>query len=112
MYSNNPQAVYNGMQSGYRNMILMSAVAITMIGFVKEKSIVLEISVSFMFLLAAIIGIQSALDYSYYLRNNVMPDSIYRFTHSHTWIYIGFTYAIFLVALGIYTLVVICTTNL
>ena len=32
-FSNNPQSVYNGMLSGYRNMFLSSSVAIALIGF-------------------------------------------------------------------------------
>ena len=104
MFSNNPQSVYNGMMSGHRNMFLLSTVAVAMIGFLKGRNYVLQLAASFLFIIAAMIGIQSSLDFDYYLKNNNVPENTYRYTTFNVWKQIGFVYAGFLLILGLYTL--------
>ncbi len=110
-FSNNPQSVYNGMMSAHRNMFLMSSVAIAMVGFVnKYNSVMITIASSFIFLVAAYIGINANLDFEHYLENNDFPKHKYRFgTRWHYWKYMGYTYAFFLVLLTVYSLYILST---
>ena len=103
-YSNNPQSVYNGMMSGHRNMYLLSSVAIAMIGFVtRYNNILFNLSASFIFIIAAYIGITSTLDFRYYLQHNKIPPNIYRYTSINTWSYVAYIYATFLILLALFS---------
>lgn len=102
-YSNNPATNYNGMMSGMRNMILSSSVAIVMIGYISAKmnnNKIFQIFAVCILFLSAYIGIGSALDFDYYLKNNNFQISIYNVAHWKMWKYISITYAIFLIILG------------
>lgn len=102
MYSNNPQSVYNGMMSGHRNMYLLSSVAIAMIGFVtRYNNILFNLCASFIFIIAAYIGINSTLDFNYYLKNNNIPADTYRYSSTNPWSHVAFIYAFFLILLSI-----------
>lgn len=71
-FSNNPQSVYNGMLSGYRNMFLSSTVAIALIGFSEKfknprfKSLISMIGGTVLFL-SLYISLMVANDFKYYL---------------------------------------------
>ncbi len=77
-YSNNPQAVYNGLISGQRNMFLSSSVAIVMIGFshsFKRKAIQLSVKICglLIIMLSIFIGLTATHDFKYYLSHNKEP---------------------------------------
>ena len=105
-FSNNPQAVYNGMLSGQRQMFLSSSVAIAMIGFshnFKKKHIIwliklLGVSV---LILSIFIGIKTANDFKFYLNNvngqlpNYVPLEQWR-----NWMYINYIYSFFVAIIG------------
>lgn len=107
-FSNNPQSAYNGMMSGHRNMFLLSTVSIAMIGFVKQyENIYFMVCASFLFLIAAYIGVSSSLDFAYYIKHNNPPASVYNIENWKKWKYIGYIYAIFLVVLSIYSIILV-----
>jgi hypothetical protein len=99
-YSNNPQAVYNGLISGQRNMFLSSSVAIVMIGFsnsFKRKEIELSIKICglLIILLSIFIGFRATYDFNYYFSHNkenlpnYIPLSSWKNMEYVTYIYIG-----------------------
>jgi hypothetical protein len=100
-FSNNPQSAYNGLMSGHRNMFLLSSVAIAMYGFLKNQSIVFVLATAFIFLFAAYVGIQASLDFDYYIHQNQFPRENYRFGQWQNWKYVGITYGVFLIILGL-----------
>lgn len=104
MYSNSPQSAYNGMMSGHRNMFLLSSVGIAMVGFVKDKSKVFSFIAFTIFIFAAIIGIKSSLDFDEYIKRNNFPKESYNYESWKSWKYLGFAFAIFLIILGIYSI--------
>lgn len=71
-FSNNPQSVYNGMLSGYRNMFLSSTVAIALIGF-SEKfknprfKFLISIIGGIVLFLSLYISLMVANDFKFYI---------------------------------------------
>jgi hypothetical protein len=81
-YSNNPHTVYNGLMSSQRNMFLSSSLAIIFIGFSKgfiNKDvkggtklfyIFLSILASSILIISIFIGVESSIDYNFYISQN------------------------------------------
>lgn len=105
-FSNNPQAVYNGMMSGQRNMFLSSSVAVVMIGLsnkFKDKTVMwfVKLVAASIFILSIFIGLHTASDFQFYL------DSIKAEAPSHIplnswykWPFVSYVYSIILVIIG------------
>jgi hypothetical protein len=113
VFANNPQAAYNGMMSGHRNMFLLSSVAIVMYGFVSKyqvKTVIFTYLSVLVMVIAAVIGMTASWDFEYYLDNaGVLPD-YYNVTQWRNWKYIALVYSMVLIALAIHQLRVIKST--
>jgi hypothetical protein len=105
-FSNNPQSVYNGMLSGYRNMFLSSTVAIALIGFsekFKNPKFKFTISIigGIVLFLSLYISLLIANDFKFYLDtfDKLFPDHI----PVEQWrmhFYTGYIYGAILLILG------------
>ena len=107
-YANNPQAVYNGLISGQRNMFLSSSVAIVMIGFSNSfKNTIIRLSIKlcglFILILSIFIGMRATNDFNFYIKHNEnkLPNDIPVSNWLH-WSYVTYIYCgilIYLVSL-------------
>ena len=106
-YSNNPQAVYNGLISGHRNMFLSSSVAVVMIGFSHSfKNPKIQLSIKFCGLcilgLAIYIGIHATHDFKYYIKHNKDTLPSYIPVNSwKNWAYVTYIYSGILICLSL-----------
>ena len=107
VFSNNPQAAYNGMQSGQRQMFLSSSLALAMIGFshnFKNKSFVWIVKVISMgmLILSIFIGLRTSNDFDFYLDNvkGGFPDYI-PLESWRNWRYVSYTYSVFIMVIGL-----------
>jgi hypothetical protein len=106
-FSNNPQAVYNGMLSGQRQMFLSSSLALAMIGFshnFKKQSIIWLVKIIGMLILilSIFIGLRTASDFDYYLNNvkGKLPEYI-PLDSWRKWTYVSYTYSVFIMLIGL-----------
>jgi hypothetical protein len=108
-YSNNPQAAYNGLISGQRNMFLSSSVAVVMIGFsskfkAKYVRVILKGLSSFIFFISLYIGYLAERDFKHYLEKNPdLPDYI-PVDKWKNWIHISYMYCIILIIVSLFFL--------
>ena len=106
---NNPQAAYNGMLSGQRNMFLLSSVGVVMIGFIKNKQsapTVLYIAAIAILLMSAFIGVHASRDFEFFLNNMLIPlPACYSEKRWRQWKYVAYIYGLFLLGLVFYLLI-------